>query len=284
MEGGSDTTGRDQLRRHFEIERELATRLREASREERGRLYAEVYDELRRRVDLPGNREAQRAQVGLLLELLGPFVEGRTSFLEIGAGSCDLSLELARVLDSVWAVDAVDPGLAPDSTPDGFRFVPADVVREVVPPASVDVALSCHFVEHLHPDDLLDHLTQVSELLVEGGAYVVVTPNRIYGPHDVSRGFSDRAEGLHLREYTHRGLARELRRAGFARVGAIGRLGERPKSGALGLIGSFERLVDGLPGSWRRAVVKRAPRQAPFRPLEQVKLVGFKAEGSGRQP
>jgi len=284
MGGSTARTGQDRLRRHFEIERELARRLREASKADRGRLYAEVYEELQRRVELAGNRDAQRAQVGLLLELLGPFIEGRSRFLEIGAGSCDLSLELSRRLDTVWAVDAVDPGLAPESTPDGFRFVPAGEVRAVVSPASVDVAMSCHFVEHLHPEDLVDHLTEVFDLLAEGGAYVVVTPNRIYGPHDVSRGFSDRAEGLHLREYTHLDLARELRRAGFARVGVVGRLGERPKSGVLGVIGVVEWLIDGLPGRWRRAVLSKAPRKAPFRPLEQVKLVGFKADRNGRQP
>jgi hypothetical protein len=221
--------------------------------------------------------------VGLLLQLVGPFIEGRSSFLEIGAGSCDLSLELARGVDTVWAVDAVDPGLAPGSTPNGFRFVPAGLVREIVPPASVEVALSCHFVEHLHPDDLRDHLGEILELLVDGGAYLVVTPNRIYGPHDISRGFSDRAEGLHLREYTHGDLARELRRAGFGEVAVVGRLGAPARPGGLRLIGALERLIDGLPGRWRRAMLSNAPRQAPFRPLEQVKLVGLKTRIGDRR-
>ncbi len=284
MAGTPEGAERDQLRRHYEIERELANRLRGASKAERRTLYSEVYEELLRRVELVGNREAQKAQVGLLLALLGPFVEGRSTFLEIGAGSCELSLELARTLDRVWAVDAVEPSLPREAVPEGFRFVPAGMVREIVPPASVDVALSCHFVEHLHPDDLQDHLGEVRDLLTGGGAYLVVTPNRIYGPHDISRTFSDRAEGLHLREYTHRDLARELRRAGFVDVGVVGRLGEPAKSGRLGPIGVLEGLLDGLPGRWRRAVISRAPRQAPFRPLEQVKLVGFKAGTSGGRP
>lgn len=284
MDGTADRTVNDQLRRHYEIERELAGRLREASKAERRLLYTEVYEELGRRVTLAGNREAQRAQVGLLLEFVDPFLEGRTSFLEFGAGSCDFSLELARKLDEVWAVDVVDPGLAPESTPDGFRFVPADRVRDLVPPGSVDVALSCHFVEHLHPDDLQDHFGEVSNLLVDGGAYLVVTPNRIYGPHDISRGFSDRAEGLHLCECTHHDLAQEFRRAGYTKVGVVGRFGAPASPGRLGVIGAVERLLDGLPGRWRSAILSKAPRQAPFRPLEQVKLVGFKAGGSDGRP
>ena len=89
----------ESLRRHFEIERELADRLRRAPKERRKRLYAEVYAELFRRVEMPGNAEAQRAQVGLLLELLEPLLAGARTFLEIGAGSCELSLALAGRLD-----------------------------------------------------------------------------------------------------------------------------------------------------------------------------------------
>ena len=276
---GEDAEGteRDRLRRHFEIERELAIRLRVASKDRRRTLYGEIYEELFRRVEMPGNSEAQRAQVGLLLELADPFLEERTSFLELGAGSCDLSLALAERLERVWAVDAVDPGLAPGSAPPGFCFVAAEDVPTVVPKAEINVALSCHFVEHLHPDDLNDHFVEVLDLLVEGGVYLVVTPNRIYGPHDISRGFSNRAEGLHLREYTHADLAHALRRAGFGDVRAIGRLGQKPRRGRLGAIGAIERVLDGLPGRWRRALLSRVSRRAPFRPLEQVKLAGFKA-------
>jgi SAM-dependent methyltransferase len=281
MAGRIDDDERERLRRAYEIECELADRLRSASREERRSLYGAVYEELYRRVELPGNVEAQRAQVGLLMQLVEPFVDRRTSFLEVGAGSCDLSLALAERLDRVWAVDAVVPDLPPASVPTNFTFVRADRVGEVVPPASVDLALSCHFVEHLHPEDLPDHLAEVLDLLVEGGRYIVVTPNRIYGPHDVSKDFDHRARGLHLCEYTHRDLARELRCAGFTDVRIIGRLGEVPRNTGMGDIALIERLIDSLPGSWRRGLLAHAPRQAPFRPLEQVKLVGAKPAAGG---
>ncbi|MEE4273841.1 MAG: methyltransferase domain-containing protein [Thermoanaerobaculales bacterium] len=260
------------LRAHFEIERELADRLRNAGRDRRKTLYREVYDELFERVELVGNAEAQQSQVGLLLELLGPFLDGVSSFLEVGAGACELSLELAPRVDRVWAVDAVDPGI--ESPPQGFTFVPSHRLASVVPASSVDLALSCHTIEHLHPDDLRDHLWEVRNALAPGGAYVIVTPNRLYGPHDISRYFSDVPLGFHLREYTHTELAAELTAAGFARVRLIGGVGEAPKPGTAWKVRIAEAVLDVLPAGWRRRLLNRAPRSAPFRPLEQVKLVG----------
>ena len=269
------------LRRHFEIERELADRLRQAPKEVRQHLYAEVYAELFRRVEMPGNAAAQRAQVGLLLGLLEPLLDGVKTFLEIGAGSCELSLALAGRLDRVWAVDAVDPEIDPGRTPEAFTVGPDGELDEAVPPDSVDLALSCHLVEHLHPDDVQDHLSAVFGKLTPGGAYAVLTPNRLYGPHDISRFFSDQPLGFHLREYTHVELAAELERAGFAPVRVMRRIGEPPNPGAWRRVAAAERVIDALPAPVRRWILERAPREEPFRPLEQVKLVGFKPEGRG---
>jgi SAM-dependent methyltransferase len=260
------------LRRRFEIEKRLADRLRCASKEERGPLYAEVYREYFERVNLPGDAEAQRQQVPLLMQLLEPFLGGVRTFLEIGAGRCDLSREVATRVPRVWAVDVVDP----DDSVATFDFVHADRMSEVIPEEGVDLALSCHLVEHLHPEDLADHLNEVLRLLTPGGAYIVVTPSRLYGPHDVSGAFADEPQGFHLREYLHADLATRLRRSGFRRVAAIRRLGSPPSRGALAVISGVERVIDGLPSSLRRALLAKVPREAPFRPLEQVKLAGRK--------
>jgi SAM-dependent methyltransferase len=283
MAPGPSGDGLERLRRHYEIERELADRLRQSNSEERPRLYAELYAELFRQVELDGNADAQRAQVGLLLRLLEPLLGGCRTFLEIGAGTCELSLELAGRLDRVWAVDAVDPGIDPGSAPAGFAFVEAGAVASTVPPGAVDLALSCHFVEHLHPDDLQDHLGLVRSRLAPGGAYVVVTPNRLYGPHDVSRYFSDTPRGLHLREYSHLELGRELEEAGFEPVAVVGRLGEGPDLRRWRRVAIAERLLGALPTPFRRWALDHAPRRAPFRPLEQVKLVGFRPDGGPRR-
>src|SRR5439155_4318070 len=82
----------DQVREHYEIERELASRLRQCAPQERPRLYASTYDELFRRVahhpmllrkvDPEATRRAVRAQFRLIRRFLRP----GTYFLEIGPG------------------------------------------------------------------------------------------------------------------------------------------------------------------------------------------------------
>jgi len=54
--------------------------------------------------------------------------------------------------------------------------------------------------------------------LAPGGIYLCVTPNRLYGPSDVSGYFYDIATGFHLREYSARELSRLFTEAGFART------------------------------------------------------------------
>lgn len=267
------------LRSHFEIERELADRLRNAPREERRRLYGEVYGELFRRVELPGNRAAQRAQVELLQRLLAPFLVGCRSFLEIGAGNADLGRAIATSVERVWAVDAFDPEIEAAGAPTGFCFVLDRDMDSVVPEGGVDLAVSCHFVEHLHPGDLGEHLDLVLSRLRPGGVYVIVTPNRIYGPHDISRHFSPVPVGLHLREYCHFDLAAALEASGYERVGVIGAIGSLPSRGVPPRIAVVERCIDRLPTGLRRRLVGLAPRQAPFRPLEQVKVAGARPGG-----
>ena len=94
----SEGLSRSRLRRHYEIERALADRLRNASKEERPSLYAQVYDELFRRVPelrRVGDPQARAYVIGLQAQILKPFLSLETVFLEVGAGDCALALHLA---------------------------------------------------------------------------------------------------------------------------------------------------------------------------------------------
>jgi hypothetical protein len=117
-------------------------------------------------------------------------------------------------------------------------------------------------MEHLHPEDAEEQLRGIFASLAPGGAYVCVTPNRCYGPSDISRGFEPVAAGLHLREYGARDLRALLEGAGFARVrfyaGARGLYVRFP----FALIRAFEAALEALPGALRLRIASFAPLRA----------------------
>ena len=276
-----DPRSPEQLRRHYQIERELAARLRTAPRGERRELYRSVYDELFRRVPehpqlqqksaperLAGRQREVARQLGFLRRFLAP----GTVFMEIGAGDCALAAGAAPHVERVYAIDVSAEIASGDRLPKNVSLVLSDGTSIPVPAASVDLAFSDQLMEHLHPEDAEEQLRGIHASLAPGGAYVCVTPNRCYGPSDISRGFEPVAAGLHLREYSARELRALLRRAGFGRVrfyaGAKGLYVRCP----YGLIAAAEGILEALP----RKVSARLAALAPMRALLGVRVLAIK--------
>jgi SAM-dependent methyltransferase len=215
-----------ELKQHYDVERELSDRLRNSSRGERTFLYSLVYDELFQRVTShPQLRlkesvgAADREQrVDAQLRFLRRYVTARSTFVEIGAGDCALSLRMAPEVDRVVAVDVSTEITSGQDRPKNFELVISDGTSVPVPPGSVDLVFSNQLMEHLHPDDALDQLREIHEALAPGGVYVCVTPNRVSGPHDISRIFDNVATGFHLKEYSTGQLTALFRDAGFSRL------------------------------------------------------------------
>src|SRR5213079_724544 len=103
---------------------------------------------------------------------------------------------------AVYAVDVTDSLFGTGVRPPNFFFVPSDWVPISLPPESIDIAYSNQLLEHVHPEDAEDHVRPVFQTLQPRGKYICITPNRLSGPWDISRQFTDTARGLHLREYT----------------------------------------------------------------------------------
>lgn len=271
----------EQLRQQYDVERELARRLLEASNT-RG-MYSAAYDELLRRVPhhpavaQKSDAATQAAVVALQLRLLEPFLAGRPRYLEVGSGDCALAIELSGRLPRVIAIEAGSEILSGVDGAGNVQIVVSDTPPYPLPDASVDLAFSSHVIEHLTPADAMLHLRDVRRLLAPGGRYVCVTPNRLWGPHDVSRYFSDVPEGLHLREYTHNGLLRLLRRAGFRRARVVARLGAVDSLRAHLATRAMEGLLVMAPATIRRRALEVLSRglHAPLRRFEQVIVVGY---------
>jgi len=262
-----NTRSPERLAAHYTIERSLADRLRNAPREARSKLYTAVYDELFAKVhDHPlltkRTGAAERAeQISGHLQLLQKYLRADTTFLEIGAGDAALSLAVARIARLAVAVDVST--IIPDGVtlPANFRLHISSATDVGVVDKTMTLAYSNQLVEHLHPDDVIDHLRNVAAALVEGGTYVCATPNRLTGPHDISRDFDSVATGLHLKEYSGTELEQLFISAGFSRfewhLGLWGRFYAIP----MGLVRVTEILIEGIPSKIRRHIA----RQLPFR-------------------
>ncbi len=216
----------EQVWRHYQVERELAERIRRSRPGERAALYPSLYEELFARVpDHPRMTAAlePRYQAKFLrakLALLQPFLTPSTRMIEFGAGDCAFAARAALRTRSVIAADLSDQRPPGTSLPRNLRQVLYDGFRIEVEPASLDLAFSDQMIEHLHPDDVEPHFRLALRLLRAGGVYVLRTPHAFLGPHDVSRYFSRTPRGFHLKEWTFHELASLLLRSGYARVNA----------------------------------------------------------------
>jgi SAM-dependent methyltransferase len=250
------------LREHYVVEKELAQRLRQADKAERRTLYSQLYDELFRRVPhhiqltnkLSPETLARRTR--LQMAVLGPYLHRDTVFMEIGPGDCALSFHVAQQVRRVHAIDVSDEVTRSAQRPSNFELSLSDGSSIPVPPGSITLAYSNQLMEHLHPDDALEQLINVYNALAPNGTYVCITPNRMTGPHDVSRYFDTFATGFHLKEYSTGELGRLFRRVGFRRIrAAVGGKGTFvcvPYQ----LVAAIETLLDLLPPLSRRRLAK----------------------------
>lgn len=275
----TETRTLEQLRQHYEVERELADRLRRATKEQRRTLYSEVYDELFKRVPLhpqhTNKADAERlaADVAEKMEIVAPFLNSKTVFLEVGPGDCEFAKAVAEKVARVLAVDVSDEITRRRTLPDNLQLVLSDGSTIPVAPGSVNVAYSNQLMEHLHPDDAVEQLRHLHAALAPGGVYLCITPSRLTGPHDISCVFDREATGFHLKEYTVGDLSVLFRDVGFARVRII--FGGRGKFLLLPTWPAVicEKLLSLLPHGLRKAIALKPP----FRWLFGVRLAGFKA-------
>jgi SAM-dependent methyltransferase len=212
-----------QIREQYEIEKELATRLRTASREERTRLYPIVYDEFHRWMRCNPGHSADKTgrvekEVMRQIRFLRRFLNTNLVFAEIGPGDCSLSLEVAKFVKVVYAVEASKEIETQQNYRQNFTLVISDGRSIPLQRHSVHIVYSHQFIEHLHPDDAMEHIRNVYEILAPGGVYACLTPNRLNGPHDISKYFDPIASGLHIKEYSNVELGNIFVKCGFSKI------------------------------------------------------------------
>jgi SAM-dependent methyltransferase len=223
-----DPRSGDRLIAHYQLERALANQMRNSSRAEReAGLYNRLYEALLSQLDdHPRKRLAAHPQAAARLDryvrrqvrMIRPEVDAGDVFLEVGGGDCLVSTRVAAHVLHAIVIDVSDELVPKGETPDNFEFIKINGVDIPLPDASVSFIYSNQVMEHLHADDALAQLRELFRVLKPGGRYLCRTPNKITGPHDVSRYFDDVAQGMHICEYTYADLDAMFRAAGFSRT------------------------------------------------------------------
>jgi SAM-dependent methyltransferase len=256
-----DTRTPERIRAHYEIERRLAARLRGSNKAERGRLYSELYDELFKAVpDHPQHRRKVTAKtsdedIARQLAWLAPYLNPASVYLEVGCGDCHVAHAIARRVRQAYGADVSAEITRSADAPANFELLLSDGTS--IPAADVDVIYSNQLMEHLHPEDAAEQLDNIFRALKPGGTYVCITPNRVNGPHDVSKHFDRTATGFHLHEYTYRELSRLFRTAGFAHLQAVLDWRGRRVRVPIWVASAIERLAELIPALARTRAMGR---------------------------
>ncbi len=212
----------DVRKRHYLAEKELANKLKSSDRENRPDIYRTMYAELLKKVPEHGRLSEsvsnEEMEVGLSRQecLIKPYISKETILLEFAPGTCRFAYKEAEKVAKVIAVDISDQRIEEENQqPKNLEHIIYDGYNLNVDKESIDLIFSNQFIEHIHPDDISLHLKLANSLLKTGGRYVFSTPHLYMGPWDISAGFSEVAEGFHLKEWTCSELDEVLRKAGF---------------------------------------------------------------------
>lgn len=140
-----------------------------------------------------------------------------TRILELGCGRGFLTAELARRFPSAEcmgvdvAIDAVT--IAPRNN---LSFVKANVLKRGSLLGEADLVVADQVLEHFHAEDASLFIGNCAKHLKTGGYLFISTPNKVWGPHDVSGLFNlTEPVGFHIVEYNAKEVIDVCKRHGL---------------------------------------------------------------------
>lgn len=148
------------------------------------------------------------------------------SILDVGCGKGEFLLACARMAQpkKLVGIDVFAKNIyIPDKK---LRFVQSDIVDFDLG-EDFDVVMSDNVFEHIAPQDASTFLCSLGRAIRAGGTLIILTPNRFFGPWDVTRILDDSyagrtpAQGTHLNETTYSELMELLYQHGFRRFRTI---------------------------------------------------------------
>ena len=224
----------EMILRHWELERRLRTQLLNSTAENRWKVFDRCYTELYSELDWLNNLIGSSVAVPpSQLYSFWPIIIGQPpkDIYEIGSGKGKLINFLASYGYKCKGTEIThERGRKHVSEHPNLSWGVSDGVHldEFESDDTYDALISDQVVEHIHPDDLVEHFRCARSILRTGGRYIFATPHKFIGPSDISQIFEcDNPMGMHLKEYSFKELRDLLRGAGFQNIAAMWKIPER---------------------------------------------------------
>ena len=140
----------EQVRKHFEIEKSIAEKIKRANREERKKIFPVMYHELFSKVpDHPRLSKMKMTDTdSQTLQFLKEYLDDSTVYVEFGPGDCQLASIVCKYTKKVIAVDIYDQRKDRSRFPSNFELIIYDGYNLNMERGSVDVVFSDQFIEH----------------------------------------------------------------------------------------------------------------------------------------
>lgn len=199
--------------------------LNQKDAQKRATLYDQFYSELiplyNRNTSIIDGKNPKDKYVNLFKKEL----EG-SSIVDYGCGQGQMLKSIARKLqvNKLTGIDIVIPNELKGH--DDIEFIESNIMQHTFE-EQFDVAVSDNVLEHLVKEDALLHLGSIFSNLKSRGKLIIIMPNRLFGPWDVTRikDFSQSgrlpAEGGHVNESTHTEMVDQLKAIGFKEFSTI---------------------------------------------------------------
>ena len=209
----------------FEVEKEFHNRiLNEIDSKKRNELYRDVYNTVHTiygRAKLPAK---QNPKINLVKKFGNSF--DQKSIVDVGCGNGELLRAILKIGKPrrLVGIDISDFVLS-NSDPN-IEFIKSDIIDFNLN-EKFDFIFSDNVIEHIAPADLDAHLTSIKKISKQNGKLIILTPNRLFGPSDVTRIFDYTytnkipAQGTHINETTYTNLIEQLTNHGLNKFKTI---------------------------------------------------------------
>lgn len=205
----------------------------------------------------------------LHLAVLSRFMKHDSSFLEVGASDCSLSLSVADRVRHVYAVARSPVITETRRLPANFHLILAEGARIPVPQSSIGVAYSNGLVEYLSLKETAEQLANIYRALARGGVYVCFARNRLLRAQDLSVAHAENRVGP---AYTFSELHAVLRKVGFRGITQYARCA----GATVRLSGALARVIESGVRTMPSAHRERACGSHVLRKMLEIRLVARK--------